>query len=84
MHISQFLEKFKNTGSKDLLIREKIAKLFSEMYHMTISKEHIKLNNAILTVTASPVVKNDIFMKKQQHILWLREKIPGVIITDIR
>ncbi len=84
MHISQFLEKFKRVGLREIAAREAIAHFLSEHYRTPFAPKDISIKNAVAMVKASPAVKNDIFIKKQQFIASLQEKLPGTPLRDIR
>ncbi|MBP9701666.1 MAG: hypothetical protein KBD47_01635 [Candidatus Pacebacteria bacterium] len=71
-NIAQFLEKFKKLGF-DKESQKKI--IIDSLREMNIPVEDISIKNKVVTVRASSIVKNQIFMKKAKIL----EKIPNII-----
>lgn len=71
-NIAQFLEKFKKIGF-DKESQKKI--IIDSLREMNIPVEDIIIKNKVVTVRASSIVKNQIFMKKAKIL----EKIPGIL-----
>ncbi|MSR71615.1 MAG: hypothetical protein EXS50_03050 [Candidatus Taylorbacteria bacterium] len=84
MHISGLLEKFKKFGLQSILTRETIAEFLTGYYKTPFTKESVFVTNGVITVKTSPVIKNDIYIKREYLISTLKEKLPKVYLVDIR
>ena len=81
-NISSYLEKFKSIGMQDALLKEKTTTLIQERFGITINKKDITYKNGIMTLKVPPILKTEIFMKKQEFLKLLSS--PANILHDIR
>ena len=67
-HISLFLDKFKNLGLKEFLVKEEISKIIKKICKVEVSSKNISYKDGILTIKGSRMLKSELFMKKQELI----------------
>lgn len=64
-NINNFLEKFKKLTPPDDDIKEEIIEIISSLFKKEIDKKQIAIKNSVIYIESDPVLKNEIFMKKQ-------------------
>ena len=67
-HISLFLEKFKNLGLKEFLVKEEIAKIIEKKCGVVISPKDITYTDGLLTIKGSRSLKSELFLRKQEIV----------------
>ena len=83
-NLEDFLKKFKTLIGTKSLEAEIISKEISACLGMEIPKEKILVKGSVVSVSAAPALKSQIFMKKQQ-ILGAFKKYPELKnIFDVR
>lgn len=82
-NISTYLEKFKNIGLKELLLKEKIVKVVNEYTKAGIATKDVDIKNGIVNVKTDSLAKSELFMKKKKilDVLNEGERVP---LKDIR
>jgi hypothetical protein len=84
MHISDFLEKFKKIQPVNADTKNALVEILSKKYSIEVSIDVALLKNGVITIKASPVVKNMIFIHKKKLLAELQTVFLGISITDIR
>jgi len=82
-NISSYLEKFKNIGVKELLLKEKVAASVERIVKISISHKDVTIKNGIVTIKMKPMEKSELFIKKNQLLSAVNEG-ESVKIKDIR
>ena len=81
--ITTLLGRYAHLAPPDLAIRESAAKLFSqEGVDVPIAK--ISFKNKILFVSASPLIKNELLLKKEQFLAAFAKELGEKAPRDIR
>jgi len=83
-NISSFLEKFKNIGVEELLFKEAIISSINDKVKVSITSKDIVFKNSIVTIKSNPMVKSEIFMKKNLLLAEIKRRSPQVTVLDIR
>lgn len=83
-HITKFLEKFKKIIFQKEETREIIIKTISLEISHPIEGNNIKIKNGCIYIQGSPIIRNEILMRKNNILLKLKELIPGSNFVDIR
>lgn len=84
-NISQFLEKFRVMGQRNMISRETIAEALSEGLDMAVSTKDFKVqDNVVVFTNAGSCLKNQVFIKKQKLLGLLKEKCKDGAPCDIR
>jgi hypothetical protein len=82
--LSIFFEKVKKLippqESKIHIIQDVVA----HYTKITLPKEKIKVKNSVVFLEISPVQKNEVILKKEPILSFLRKNFPKIEITDIR
>jgi hypothetical protein len=63
-NVSNYLEKFKKFGLAEVIAKEVVVESIKEILGITIDKKKIKIQNRIAYIQASPIIKNQIVIKK--------------------
>ncbi|MBM2817458.1 MAG: hypothetical protein HW401_48 [Parcubacteria group bacterium] len=67
-NISIYLEKFKNIESKSSTLKSVISDAVKNVLKADIDKKNIEIKNGIIYLKVHPVVKNEIFINKNNII----------------
>ena len=82
-NITSYLEKFKNLGQGERLVKEMICLVIGEVVHIDLTPAEVQVKNGEVLLKVSPAVKNVIYIKKEAILKKLREKTEQPI-DDIR
>lgn len=81
--ISKYLEKFKHIEDPKKS-REKVA-LVINSFGFNLSTEEIKISkNKILISGTNPLIKNQLFLHKENILNALKKELPGLKIEEIK
>lgn len=83
LHISLLLERFKNLGLKEFLIKEDIAKIISEKCGVNISAKDITYTEGLLTIKGSRSLKSELFLRKQEIVDEIENKFARTKISRV-
>jgi hypothetical protein len=81
-HIKDYLEKFK------IILKEKdenidlIINVIYQHINFKLNKNNITIKNNIIFIKTSPIIRNEIFIKKQDILNSFKEK--SIFLKDIR
>lgn len=82
-NIALYLEKFKNIGQGERLVKEAIKKSVKEVMKFELAEKDMMIKNGEVIFRVSPAIKNAIYIKKAQILRKLTEN--GVKnVGDIR
>lgn len=82
-HIKNYLEKFKEILSNKEEEYLTVSKIIEKRIGVLINIKNIKIKNKNITIKTSPLIKNEIFIKKK-HILKDLEEVLGYAFFDIK
>lgn len=84
--IKFFLNKFKNLTPPHYFIKKELTLSIKKILNINIKKEHISISSDIIYVKTSPIIKSEIFIKKNLILQDLSKRISkyNKNITDIR
>lgn len=74
-NISQYLEKFKNIGETERSLKEVLARAIKVATNIEIEIKNIIIKNNEAFIKVSPIIKNTIYIKKEQILKLVKEKI---------
>jgi hypothetical protein len=83
-HITAFFDKFKKILTEGDVVRSAIAEVVSKHISITITTTEIKTKGTIIYISGSPVLRNEILLRKEAILTELLLLIPGSRFTDIR
>ena len=72
-NISQYLDKFKNLGLGERLLKEAIRTSVKEVLKFDLDTKSILIKNGEVTFKVTPAMKNAIFIKKAQILKRMEE-----------
>jgi Cu/Ag efflux protein CusF len=72
-NISLFLEKFKNLGLSEKLLKEAISCSVKEIIGFDLDPKNISLKNGEVIFKVSPAIKNTIYIKKEAILAKIKE-----------
>jgi Cu/Ag efflux protein CusF len=73
-NISLFLEKFKNLGQGERLLKEEISSSVKEIVGFDLDTKNIDLKNGEVVFKVSPALKNAIYIKKELILKKIKDK----------
>lgn len=83
-NIGNFLEKFKNFTSTDLHTKKISAEILSTELGIEILKADLSVQKNTLRVQCSPIIKQEIRLRKQKIIKAINQRIGKTVITEIQ
>ena len=83
-HITQFFDKFKRMLSEGEMGRSVIVSTISKNTSIQIQSESIKVKGSVIYISGSPMLRNEVLMRKEKILKELLEAIPHKRFTDIR
>ncbi|MFA6340770.1 MAG: hypothetical protein WCX27_00815 [Candidatus Paceibacterota bacterium] len=78
--IGSYLEKFKNLSQSRNFLRDSVALAVKEACGFDIKTENIIVKSAVARINARPVIKTEIFLKKEKILKILKEKTGGKVV----
>ena len=82
-NIAQYLEKFKTLGMGDYSLKEALVSVIKEVVGVDIETKNVFIKNGEVIIKISPSIKNAIYIKKDQIMKKVEEKV-GQKTIDIR
>ncbi|TSC74322.1 MAG: hypothetical protein G01um101448_198 [Parcubacteria group bacterium Gr01-1014_48] len=82
--IALYLKKFTDNVSHERLVRESIIDILKKYSGVPIPLENIHIKGNTLYIRASPVLKNILFIHKEDILKQLRECLEKSSISDVR
>jgi len=82
-NIAQYLEKFKTLGMGDQSLKEALVFVIKEVVGVEIETKNVLIKNGEVIIKVSPSIKNAIFIKKDQIMKKVEERV-GQKTIDIR
>lgn len=82
--ITDFLDKFKKIFSQKEEINNLVLVILKNNINEGINKNNFIIKNNIISIVGSPILKNEIFLKKQKILLEIKQKSPNSNILNIR
>jgi len=83
-NVKDYLSKFAKLTPPDDSLKKFFIRLVEKELKITLDKKSLKLQNKIFYLTASPIIKNEIFLKKNILLEKLKVFSPNETINDIR
>jgi len=84
-NIGNFLERFANFRPSKTLIKEESAQIISAILNIEIRPDNFEERDGVLFLkSANPSLKNEIFLKKNQILEALKDKLGSQSPRDIR
>jgi hypothetical protein len=81
--ILSFLEKYKLFTPPDISLRKTVVEIIRDITGISLSVKNISVRNKIVYISASPLYKSEIFIKKEKIIDLLKEKVPQSVVEDM-
>jgi hypothetical protein len=82
-NIAQYLERFKNFGQGERLLKEAVRSAVFEAAGFDIEIKNITVKNGEIIFRVSPALKNSLFIKKNLILTKLQDKT-NQVISDLR
>ncbi|MBL7045363.1 MAG: hypothetical protein ISR98_02075 [Parcubacteria group bacterium] len=74
-NISDYLAKFKNITPPDKFVKDELIAVVKEVAGIDIEKSNIDVRNGTIFLSLDPLIKNEIFLKKNEVLESLKEKL---------
>ena len=82
-HITEFLSKFKKFLSDDEKVKKQIANVIQKHISVEIDPKIIKLQKTTISISGSPILRNEIFIHEQGILSDIKEILPERVFTKI-
>lgn len=82
--ISDFFDKFKNKAVAQMQIYSVIKETIEKHTRASLEMKNISFKGGTVNVACSQVFKNEIYIKKQAILGELAQRLPNVVINDIK
>lgn len=82
--IAELLKKFKNITAAQELIKNETTEIVDKKTGIRIDAQHIRLSGNKIILDGSPAMKSAIFMRKNEILNDLKNKLGKQAPTDIR
>ncbi|MAG12699.1 hypothetical protein CL630_02685 [bacterium] len=83
-NIGTFLKKFEKLTPPDDFLKKTLISILEKEISVSIKRSDICVNGGIVYLSTSPVIKNEIFMKKPLILERLNSVLPQKGVVDIR
>jgi len=94
LNINLFFDKFRNVALKEMAVRDTMLDAIKKNLPAGLAEnpaiaaeliiQNIEFKNRIIRLRVSPILKSQIFMKKEPILKMIRENNPQSIISDIQ
>lgn len=86
LNIGNFLEKFKNIVAPDKFVKDVLIAVIGDVAGVGVEKDDIGVRNGTIFLSIDPIIKNEIFLKKNEIMENLAKKLSVYkkTIRDIR
>jgi hypothetical protein len=83
-NIASYLDKFKNLGLKERLLKELIKEAVKEATRVNIEIKDINIKKDEIIFKVSPAIKNTLYIKKELILSKIKEKNTKEMINNLR
>lgn len=83
-NLGNFLEKFKNIIGHSKFQKDAVLSIIKESVGIQLEEKDVEIKNFTVYIKASPLVKNEIFMRKQFILAKLKAILGNKSPKDIR
>ena len=83
-HIGDLLKKFKTLVPREKIVKDETIRAVFEETGILLQSEEIFFQNGVIFIKTNPVIKNELFMRKQKILLEIKNKIGDASPHDIR
>ena len=83
-HIGDLLKKFKTLVPREKIVKDEMISAVFEETGILLQSEEISFQNGVIFIKTNPVIKNELFMRKQKILLEIKKKIGDAFPHDIR
>jgi hypothetical protein len=82
--ISIYLEKFKDFGLKEQLLKETICEILDKEYSVSVNNKDIELRNGEMIIKVSGVEKSELYINKESIISDIEKELSKDTYKNIR
>jgi hypothetical protein len=82
--ISNFLEKFKKLIYQKEFIKDSVVNIISNEVSFKLKKDSIKIKNGVIYLEGSPILRNEVLMRKKNILSSIKKIIPESNFLDIK
>lgn len=83
-NINDFLKKFIGIKPPDIFLREKTIISVKEAIGIQVDARQISITNGVIYMKCSPIIKNEIILKKEKILTHINNNEYNHTIVDIR
>ena len=82
--ISFFLEKFKTLGLESVAIKQVFIEQVEKILHTKLKSEAVQIKDGVLHIKAHPVLKSELYLKRQIFIDEVSKILGPMKVTGLR
>ena len=83
-NIAYYLEKFKKFSPPDDYLKNSIKQILESEMEIFIGKENIEIRQGVIYIKESPLIKNEIFLKKDFILEKIKDSAGKRMVKDIK
>lgn len=83
-NINKFLSRFTKITPPDSEVRRCTVDIIKKEIGVSIQEKDVSVQNTVVYIKTSPAIKSRVFIKKQNIILYIKEKLGDGVATDVR
>ncbi len=83
-NLGGLLEKFKNVLGASKLEKDVVVSIVRDVGKVNLKEKDFEIKNFVIKLSVSPVIKNEIFMRKQKILIALKIALGPKAPKDIR
>lgn len=83
-NIGDYLKKFVGLVPPDDFIKEKVIEIIKNKINIELNKKEIELSNRVVYIKTKSIIKNEIFIQKQNILNDINNDLENKLINDIR
>lgn len=84
LSISKFFDRFKLVGPPNFFIRKNTSLAIKKITGIDVPVEKIAFKNNVLYVNENPIVKNEIFLYKNDILFEIKKHTQKLFLSDLR
>jgi hypothetical protein len=80
---STLLERLSKVLNRETFLQTQVLETIKEITHLSLEQKNISLQDGVLVVKGSPVLKNEIKLKEEKIVAHLRERCKLTILRVV-
>jgi hypothetical protein len=82
--LKAFLERFKHLTPPEALVKNAIVQALQELFQITVAKEQIRIGRDYIFLDSPPLLKGEIYLRKEELLRRVHEILGRIKFKDVR